>query len=705
MLEFRSKRNPRGSWIEWHRCDEYRRGAFSSEDAMVMEGELLWTPRPEFAAATNLAKYQKWLSLRRGNNMPDYTALWQWSVSDIEDFWTTIWDFFKIEFDGHVDRAVQGGLGDGTRWFSGARVNYAEHMLRAEAQMQASTALYHSSECRPLRSMSWSELGGQVRKLATLLRELGIKPGDRVVAYLPNIPEAAIAMLATTSIGAVWSSAAIEFGVTSVIDRFAQIEPKVLFVADGYMYGGVSFAREQEAQLVSASLPTLKHVFWVPHLKPAETRLDLPGKILWSDLASFAEVPRDKFVYERVAYDHPLWIVFSSGTTGLPKPIVHGHVGILLEHLKVMHFHINLQPHSVMLFYSTTGWMMWNILLAALLTGAAAVLYDGNPTYPGPEKLWSLAADTGATCLGASPTFVQTMQKAGLRPGAAFGLTELESIVISGAPSTPETFDWFYKNVKEDLWVTSQSGGTEICSALVGGVPTLPVYAGEMQARALGMDVHAWDENGHEVRGLIGELVVTKPCPSMPIFFWNDVSGERYREAYFNHFPGAWRHGDFLRINERGGCYISGRSDSVLNRNGVRIGTAEIYRVLEQIEEVADSLVVCCEVPQRGFFMPLFVRLTGGRELTETLRLKIAADLRRDCSPRHVPDRMYAVPDIPYTLSGKKMEIPVRRILMGTPPEAAANRDAMRNPAALDWYSDFAQRVGIYRGKINDVPG
>ncbi|WP_205186268.1 acetoacetate--CoA ligase, partial [Burkholderia sp. LMG 13014] len=397
--------------------------------------------------------------------------------------------------------------------------------------------------------------------------------------------------------------------------------------------------------------------------------------------------------FERVGADHPLWIVFSSGTTGLPKAIVHGHAGILAEHLKLMHLHMDLHPGDVMFFYSTTGWMMWNLLVAALLTGASAVLYDGSPMHGGPECLWRLAADAGATCFGGSPTFVQMMEKAGIEPGRQFDLSALRSVLMSGAPSTPETFAWFYRNVKPDLWVTSQSGGTELCSGLVGAVPSLPVHAGEIQARMLGMAVDVWNDDGQPVVDEVGELVVTQPAPSMPIFFWNDDGGARYRESYFDYFPGVWRHGDFMRLTRDGGCYIYGRADSTLNRYGVRIGSAEIYRVVEEIDEVADSLVVCCELPGGGFFMPLFVRLRDGETLDDALRARIAERLRTLCSPRHVPDTMVAMDQIPYTLTGKKMEVPVRKILMGRPVEQAASRDAMANPAALDAYVAFAAEV------------
>ena len=663
----------------------------------VHEGEWLWTPRPQFAAESRLAGFQAWLA-DRGVSTGDYAALWQWSVTEPGAFWTAIWNYFNIIHDGTYVRAMSSLDMLGVRWFDGARVNYAEHLLRAESTASANKiALHHSSEIRPLSSMTWSTLGSEVRILATQLRAMGVQPGDRVVSYMPNVPETAIAMMASVAVGAVWSSAAIEFGVRTVVERFAQIQPKVIFAADGYMFGGKVYSREAEMRQIIAELPTIVQVIWLPYLTAGPVAPEGMPVITWKQVMDRDAVPQQVFRFERVPCDHPVWIVFSSGTTGLPKAIVHSHVGVLLEHMKLMHFHINLGPDSVMFFYSTTGWMMWNILLAALLTGAAAVLYDGSPVHPAPDLLWRLAASTGTTSFGASPTFIQMMKSTGVEPMKICDLSLLESIVVSGAPSSPETFAWLYRHVKRDLWVTSQSGGTEICSAFVGAVPLLPVYAGEIQARLLGMDVHVWNDDGREVVDAVGELVVTRPFPSMPVAFWNDPGDRGYRESYFEHFAGVWRHGDFIKINRRGGCYIYGRSDSTLNRHGVRIGSAEIYRALERIAEIADSLIVCCELPGAGYFMPLFLKIKEPHSLDQALRDKVAAVLRRECSPRHVPDRLYAVDHIPYTLTGKKMEAPVRKILMGWPTEKAASRDSMMNPVALDFFIRFARESIDYQ--------
>ncbi len=672
---------------------------------MVREGELLWTPRAEFAADSNVVHFMAWLKQSGRADVADYEALRRWSVGEIEAFWAAVWDYFKVDSSAPYRQVIDRRVMPGAKWFEGSRVNYAEHLLRYETRAaDDEVAFHHLSETRPLQRMSWREVARQVRILATQLRKLGLKPGDRIVSYMPNVPETAIAMMATAAIGAVWSSAAPEFGVKTVIERFSQIEPALLFAADGYRFGGKDFARTAEVRRIADALPTLKHIVWLPYLDESAATPDLPNVVSWSELMAAPDVPREDFAFERVEHDHPIWIVFSSGTTGLPKAIVHSHVGVLLEHLKLMHFHLGLKPGATMFFYSTTGWMMWNLLLAAMLTGASVVLYDGNPAYPSLDFLWKLAADTGATLFGASPTYVQMMEKAGLKPGEQFDLTRLECVIAAGAPSTPETFAWFYRSVKQDVWVTSQSGGTEICSGFVGASPTLPVYAGEIQTRMLGMDVHAWSDEGSELVDEVGELVVTSPFPSMPIYFWNDAAGKRYHESYFDTFPGVWRHGDFIKINQRGGCYIYGRSDSTLNRYGVRIGTAEIYRAVEQEPEVADSLIVCCELPGGNFFMPLFLRIKPEFELTDAVRARINKRLREDCSPRHVPDRVYAVEAIPYTLTGKKMEVPVRKLLMGWPLEKAASRDAMQNPESIDYFTRFAEQSTDYQWRNEPPP-
>lgn len=663
---------------------------------MASEGKLLWTPGEAFARDSQMVAYMRWLKAERGLDFADYEALRRWSVERLEDFWTSLWDYFEIRSDAPFSRVLDTREMPGCKWFEGSRVNYAEHVLRAEVDAAAGkAAIHHGSESAPLRTMTWHELGRQVRVLATQLRALGIRPGDRVVSYMPNIPETVVAVLASTAVGAVWSSSAPEFGVTTVIDRFAQVEPKLLFTCDGYRFNGKAYRRDAEVCELVARLPTLEHVVCVPVLEPERTDTIVPNGVLWPRLMGAPDVPREDFRYERVAHDHALWVLFSSGTTGLPKAIAQSHVGIVLEHYKLVRLHMGLTPDSVMFFYSTAGWMMWNVVVSSLLGGGAIVLYDGSPTFPDMDRLWQLSQDAGVTYFGASASFLQLMRRSGIVPKERFKLT-IRATLTGGSPVGPELFEWFYDNVERDCWFSSQSGGTETCSCLVTAVPTQPVYSGEIQARALGIDLHAWNDAGVEVVDEVGELVLTSPFPSMPIYFWNDPEGRRYRESYFEVFPGVWRHGDFVKINRRGGCYIYGRSDSTLNRFGVRIGTAEVYQTVEKVPEVADSLVVCCELPGGQFFMPLFVVLRPGATLDDALRQRINARLREDASPRHVPDRIYAIDAVPYTLTGKKMEVPVRKLLTGWPLEKAASRDAMANPAAIDYFVRFAQQSTDY---------
>jgi acetoacetyl-CoA synthetase len=668
----------------------------ANSEKNIAEGDLLWTPSAQRVADAQLTKFTRWLDTERGFRFADYNALWQWSVREVEAFWAALWDYFAVISDTPYTRVMSQKKMPGCRWFEGSRTNYAEHILRFEAQAKpGQVAFHHSTETRPLATLSWQELGAQVRKLAMRLRALGVQPGDRIVSYMPNVPETAIAMLATTAIGAVWSSAAPEFGANTVVERFSQIAPKLIFVADGYSFGGKVFDRRDQISAIIEKLPSLEMVVWLPYLDLPVQLPPLVDSMLFNELLSGPEITREQFRFERVPCDHPLWVLFSSGTTGQPKAIVHSHVGMIVEHLKVMTLHCNLSSASTMFFYSTTGWMMWNAVISALITGSAAVLYDGSPVFGGVELLWRMAQDTGCTLFGASPTLVQNMKKVGFVPKTHFNFSVMDSVLLGGAPSTPEIFQWFYDCVKDDLLVGSQSGGTEICSGLVCSVPTQPVYAGEIQARGLGMDVQVWNDDGVEVVDAVGELVVLTPAPSMPIYFWNDVDGKRYHNSYFDTFPDVWRHGDLSKINARGGVYIYGRSDATLNRFGVRIGSAEIYRVLEQIPAIKDSLVICCELPNGGYYMPLFIALKDGEHADADLIAQIQKRLREDASPRHVPDEIHVAPDIPYTLTGKKMEVPVRKLVMGLAPEKVASRDAMTDPALWDWYVNFANRPDV----------
>jgi acetoacetyl-CoA synthetase len=663
----------------------------------VREGDLLWTPSAQWTASTNLTRFTSWLAAERGLAFTGYHDLWRWSVSDLDGFWQAIWDYSGVRASSPPKRVLGSRAMPGAQWFPGARLNYAEHALRHERPGQP--ALLHGSETTPVTSMDWADVAGQVRVVATWLREAGVRPGDRVASYLPNIPQAVIALLATTSIGAVWTSCSPEFGWRGVLDRFRQLRPRVLFCVDGYSYGGKHFDRRGELREILAGLGRLEHVVCLPsaraHDPGARARPDLPAAgaaavTSWDRLLRRPPVPAAEFAFEQVPFSHPLWILFSSGTTGLPKAIVHSHGGILIEQLKLQQMHMDLHPGDRLFFYTTSGWMMWNFLVSSLLIGVVPVLYDGSPVYPDPGVLWRITQDCKVTFFGASPSYVDLMQRAAIVPAASHDLSRLRAVMPAGSPVSPEVTAWFYQAVKPDVWVATGSGGTDVCTGFVGGAPVLPVYAGEIQAPHLGVSVQAFNEPGESVIDQVGELVITEPMPSMPVRFWGDDGGRRYRESYFADFPGVWRHGDFFRINARGGCFVLGRSDATLNRHGVRIGTAEVYAVLSSVAEVEDALIVNLDLPGGGFFMPLFVKLADGLTLDSRIEDKIRQQLRREYTPRHVPDRIVQVPDIPVTLTGKKMEVPVRRILLGAPAAVAANRNAMANPASLDFFADYA---------------
>lgn len=655
----------------------------------VREGELLWTPDDARRNRSHVTRFMRWLEEHRGLHFDSYDALWRWSITDLEGFWGSIWDFFGIEPAVPFDRVLGRRTMPGAEWFPGARLNYAGHILACERP--EATALLSVREGEPLQRMSWATLGEQVRIIATQLRRMGVRPGDRVAAVLPNAPPAAIAMLATTSIGAVWSCCGPDFGTKGVLERFRQLTPKVFFYVDAYQYGGKRYDRNAELREVLAGLPSVEQAIYVSYDGGAVPAPPAGHVRNWDEVMDQPRIAPADFVCEPVPFDHPLWILFSSGTTGLPKPIVQGHGGILLEHLKHLHFNFEAAPGRPLFFFTATSWMIWNFLLSALAAKVIPVLYDGNPAYPGPDALWRVIEESGATLFGTSPSYVDLQRQAGVVPKERFNLERLEAVTLAGSPVSAECMEWIYSNVKEDLWVASGSGGTDCCTGFVGGVSILPVYAGEIQARALGCAAFAFDEQGREIINEVGELVLTQPMPSMPVYFWNDPDGKRYRESYFDVYPGVWRHGDFVRFNQRGGVYVLGRSDSTLNRHGIRIGTAEIYRSLALIEEVDDALIVNLDLPGGKFFMPLFVKLRGGRILDESLTRRIGTALRRDYSPRHVPDKIYQVHAIPYTLTGKKLEVPIRRILMGVDPDKAVNRAALMNPEALEFFSEYAK--------------
>ena len=636
-----------------------------------------------------MTRYMRWLEAERGRAFGDYAELWEWSVTEVEEFWSSIWDFFEVRASKPHSEVLAERTMPGARWFTGAELNYAEHLFRDKRHDDV--AVLHASELRELEELSWGELRDQVARVAAGLREIGVVRGDRVVAYMPNVPEALVAFLATASVGAIWSSCSPDFGAGSVVDRFAQIEPKVLFTADGYRYNGRNFDRLDVVAGLQREMPTLERTVVLPYLKadPNLSRIDRATS--WNDVLARGEGARLDF--EQVPFDHPLWVLYSSGTTGLPKAIVQGHGGILLEQLKKLHLHVDAQEGERFFWFTTTGWMMWNFLISGLLTRAAIVLYDGSPGHPDMNVLWELAERTGMTCFGTSASYIAACMNAGVEPAAAHDLHRLRAVGSTGSPLAPEGFDWVYEHVGDDTWLFSTSGGTDLCTAFVGGVPLLPVYRGELQARALGAKVEAYDEEGKPVIDQVGELVITEPMPSMPLFFWGDDDGSRYRASYFEHYPGVWRHGDWIEITSRGTAVIYGRSDSTINRQGVRMGTSEIYRAVQAVPQVLDALVVDVPRPGTEGWMPLFVVLRDGTELDDELRDEIKQRIREQCSPRHVPNEIFQITEVPRTLSGKVLEVPVKKILMGTPPERAASLDSLSNPATLDYFVEL-------RGKL-----
>ena len=652
----------------------------------ISEGALLWEPSPAFQERSVIAQYMRWLAERHGRRFDTYADLWQWSVTDLDAFWSSIVDFFGVAFQRPAERVLAERSMPGARWFEGARINYAENVFRHASTERP--ALVYQSETRPLSELSWAELEAQVASVAATLRSMGVKPGDRVVAYMPNIPETAVAFLAAASLGAIWSSCSPDFGADAVLDRFAQIEPKVLFAVDGYTYGGKPFARLSTVRQLQERLPTLTHTVIVPYLP--EGTSELPnGATAWSDVIADRQA---RLTFEPLPFDHPLWVLYSSGTTGLPKALVHGHGGVVLEQIKVIALHSNMREGERLFWYTSTGWMMWNFVMGSLLVGATPVLFDGNPAYPDLDALWRLTEQARIALFGTSAAYIMSCLKNDLRPREKFDLSSLTCIGSTGSPLPSEGFAWAYEAVKNDLWLASVSGGTDVVSAFVVGCPLLPVHAGELQCRALGASVEAFDENGQPVIDQTGELVVTQPMPSMPVFLWNDPDFSRYRASYFDMYPGVWRHGDWIRITSRGSAIIEGRSDSTLNRMGIRIGTAEIYSAVERLPEVRDSLVIGLELPNGGYYMPLFVVLAEGTQLDDDLKRKINATIRAQFSPRHVPDEILAVPAIPRTLSDKKMEVPVKKLFMGVAVDKAANVGATRSPEAIEYFADLARK-------------
>ena len=649
----------------------------------------LWEGSDEFKANSHLKSYIKWLEENQGLNFENYHSLWKWSVTNIETFWQSIWQYFKVNSHTPYNSILSSSVMPGCKWFEGATLNYAEHIFRnANPEVPA---IIFGNELGVHQEISWDELKNKVAAMAAYLKSLGVSKGDRVVAFLPNVPEATIAFLAVNSLGAIWSSTSPDFGTESVIDRFAQIEPKVFIAVDGYSYNGKPYDKTAIVKSIVKQLPTLEKVIILPYLN--KNAIDnFPEDHI--NIHTIFESNEHDLSFTAVDFNHPIWVLYSSGTTGLPKAIVHSHGGILLEHLKYMAFHNDVHQGERYFWFSTTGWMMWNFVQSALLMGASIVLFDGCPTYPNFEALWAFSDKVGIHHFGTSAPFLVASMKKQINAKENHDLTTVRSISSTGAPLPYEAFEYVYNNIKSDVWLCSMAGGTDVCTAFVGGSPYYAVHSGEIQCRALGVSLYAYDESGSSVEDELGEMVIDKPMPSMPIFFWNDDNDKRYISSYFEDYKGKWRHGDFIRINSKtDGLVIYGRSDATLNRHGIRIGTSEIYRAVNKILEVEDSLIVNLELDEGKHFMPLFVKMKDGYELTDNVKASINSQLKKEYTPRHVPDTIIEVKDIPYTISGKKMEAPVKKILLKMPLEKSINIDAMRNPECIQFFIDFAETI------------
>lgn len=647
--------------------------------------EVLWRPDETRIGSSRINHYIDWLKLQKGLSFNDYESLWQWSVENLEDFWASIWQYFDIIHSVPYKRVLDERVMPGATWFEGSRLNLAEQLFRHQDKDSDKSAIYSLSELRPLQEMSWGELYRQVASVAHALREMGVEPGDRVVSYLPNIPETVVAFYACASVGAIWSSCSPDMGSRSVIDRFKQIDPKVMIAVDGYRYGGKDYDRREVVQGLCDALPTLEKLVLLPYLDEA---VRLPGALAWGDLTDH-DVPMH---FEQVPFDHPLWVVYSSGTTGMPKPIVHGHGGSLIESLKGHALHLDLGPNDRYMWYTTTGWIMWNAQITGLLVGASICIHDGNPGYPDLGTLWSFAEKTGMTFFGAGAAYYTNCMKSGIEPARMGDLSKLRSVGSTGSPLSEQAYAWISEKVGRDVLIAAQSGGTDVAASFVGPVPIKPVVAGEMQCRLLGIAACAMDEQGNDLIDEVGELVITQPMPSMPLYFWNDEGNRRYHESYFEMYPGWWRHGDWIRITPRGGAVIYGRSDTTINRHGIRMGTSEIYWVVEGFPEIFDSLVVDLEYLGQDSYMPLFVVMSPEQKLDDDLKERIRQAIRSELSARHVPNEILQADGIPRTLTGKKMELPIKKLLLGMPIEKVVNVDAMSNPKSLDYFVELARR-------------
>lgn len=656
----------------------------------IQEGTLLWEPSEKQKEQSALYDYMAWLKKNYQMDFTHYHELWQWSVDEVEEFWESMWTYLDIHSDQPYETVLTSHKMPGAKWFPEATINYTEHIFKERDENKV--AIIHASENRKTTETTWKELYQDTAAFQHTLKRLGVEKGDRVVAYVPNIYESTVAFLATASLGAIWSSASPDFGTESVIDRFQQIEPKVLITVDGYHYGGKVFNRTPVVEKIHSALPTLEATIGIPYLNEQATFTEFDDAILWSEATRYDETQELEFVH--VPFNDPLWVLFSSGTTGKPKPIVQSQGGILLEHLKALTLHLDLKADDRFFWYTTTGWMMWNFLVGGLLTESAIILYDGNPAYPDKKNLWQFAQDTKMTVFGTSASYITAcMKDNSFTPGKEFNLSHLKNISSTGSPLPPEGFQWCYDKVKNDLWIASSSGGTDVCTAFILGAPILPVYAGELQCRGLGAKIESFNDSGQPSIETVGELVLTEPFPSMPIFFWGDEDGSRLLDSYFDVFPGIWRHGDYLKVTERGTCVIYGRSDATINRGGIRMGTSEIYRAVDYINEIADSLIVDIPDGKGDSTLILFVVMKEGFEFGEDTKQNIVKQIRNYCSPRHAPNDIYQVPDLPRTLNGKKLEIPVKKILMGKPVDEVINKGSLSNAEALNYFIHFAEKA------------
>lgn len=662
-----------------------------------MIGEVIWEPSKERIENSGLYQFMQWLKDKKALNFTKYNELFNWSIDYLEDFWAAVAEYGNIKFHSPYSNVIRNeGEMYETKWFEGATLNYAENIFINARENER--AIYFRSEHIHERVYTWKELKEKVGALANSLRKMGVKKGDRVVAYVPNIPEAVIALLATASIGAIWSSCSPDFGTRSVIDRFKQIEPIVLFAVDGYQYNGKVFNKKPVISELIKEMPSLQHVVYVPYVGDRHVDLKSFGEniVLWDHLLE----EKSELQFEIVPFDHPLWVLYSSGTTGMPKSIVQGHGGIVLEQIKLGKIQNSTRPEDTVFWYTTTGWVMWNILISSLLTGASVVLYDGNPGYPNLDTLWKLAEDAGITSFGVGAPFLTICMKQKLIPNEKYDLSKLQSILSTGAPLPGEAFNWVYNHVKKDVWLGSVSGGTDVCTGFVGGVEIEPVRVGMIQGRLLGVDAHAFDDEGNSVINETGELVITKPMPSMPLFFWNDEDNKKYIDSYFDMYPGVWRHGDWIKFDDTGQCIIFGRSDSTINRSGVRIGSSDIYRAVETLDEVVDSLVIDLELLNQTKSLYLFVVLKESIELNEELQAKIKEKIKNIVSPKFVPDKIFAIDDVPKTINGKKLEVPIRKILLGFNPDKVLNYDSMSNPESVNYFVELAKTLNKHGKSI-----